>query len=213
MRVPEEEIELCCTKDFTRPVLRHVFYDAERKKLVAADGFMLAVVPVDCDHEESCMIPPEAIIEARKKKIDLEFDGEYVGLFGGDIKWRLGKGKYPDYTQIMAFSGPKPETHEATIALSAQKLITLNRAVTVEKNQSMELWCANRDAPIIIKSGESMGLLMPMNIGWRKKEKADLDAILELLKEVVAEKGDLYPDLRQRLAQYFGFPSQEGEGE
>lgn len=46
MRLPNTKIEGVCSKDETRPVLAHVYFDKDKQRLVACDGWIIAMVAV-----------------------------------------------------------------------------------------------------------------------------------------------------------------------
>jgi len=61
------EIELAASKDQCREVITNVQLDKENNCLVATDGKVLAIVPVETDTEDiSGPISPEAFKSARK---------------------------------------------------------------------------------------------------------------------------------------------------
>lgn len=61
------QIELCASKDDTRPSLRHAYYQPDKARIVATDGHRLAIVPVTVDPGDTAgYVTDDALKAARK---------------------------------------------------------------------------------------------------------------------------------------------------
>jgi hypothetical protein len=62
------KLEVCCSKDAFRTALTQPYFDADRSRLLATDGHVLAAIPVtkSSDDEKSCFISGKALHEGRK---------------------------------------------------------------------------------------------------------------------------------------------------
>lgn len=181
MILPETKIWQAASKDADRAILTAVHYDAKRKRLVAADGFMLAAVPV-CAHEDENMsanIPAEVIKQAAKlakRRADEPAlaigDGTATPFVANTDRWGepvpLVDGQYPDYNQVI----PRAERYKFAVALDAKRLLQLAEALIDNGGQGVRLYLSedgNSNSPIVVKpipigysDSGAIGVLMPM---------------------------------------------------
>lgn len=63
------KVEQAASKDAARPVLAHIYFDAERGELQATDSYILARVPVEVGLDEtSGFLPVDAVKASRKRE-------------------------------------------------------------------------------------------------------------------------------------------------
>lgn len=144
--LPYSKIENAITVDESRPVLSDVWFDAGKGRLVAADGFILAVVPVETeDSDMGGHIPLEAVKEARRNKgrAYLEAGEDYVTVpFNDDNRWTRPPWPFPDYDQIV----PVPDEEHVRITLDARRLMQLAEALCEEEHRAKRKGAVNHDA-------------------------------------------------------------------
>ncbi len=161
-------IEKAVEKNNFRPALVNVFLDCdeEQAKLVATDGHILAVIPVEATKEEAGLISPDVLKEARKaapKKSDqaeVTCNGT-LSLPDGRVYPRpeLQGLKFPTWRAVL----PKNDGHTFTIGLNAALLQRLADAL----GNDVVALTFNFDAPlgaIAVKGKEGHGVIMPVRV-------------------------------------------------
>lgn len=179
--LPDTKIEKAAVQKFDgRPVLNAVYFDAERQVAVAADGYILAVVPCECEFntdQKNVLVPLDAIKELRKvkanKTFDVSEDGKSVSFCSkaGNVTVETTDGHFPDYTRITA-DAKKPGTENTvTIGLSAKFLLRLAEAVSNDGDHiALTIQTDNLGSPYTVHSPshysdkDAMGLIMPYHI-------------------------------------------------
>lgn len=159
-----------------------MYYDAEGKCFVAADGYVIVVHPVpDVPESESGMVSTEYVtLErkfARKKKErpGVKFDGDCVQLVQADLSGSQVEGKFPDYQKILEDAHEPGDEGTVTIGLDAKKLYrlaqalqktgkheSLNMIITIVTGESHEPSQAMTVRPVDCGKDGPMGLLMPL---------------------------------------------------
>ena len=129
--IPQSKIEKAAGKGKDKPVLTGVYYDAKHKRMVAADGHIMAIVPVEADDEtQSCIIPASAVKDARKMgAINYKETGLHYPSKHGAVTVQPIEGNFPDYTQIIPAETAPGKPGTITIALDAKKLLRLAEAI------------------------------------------------------------------------------------
>lgn len=140
------KIEVVPPADGERLALDDVWYDEADKCLVAADGFILAVVPVEAeDSDEGGHVPLEAIKAARKATKGRAYleagDGLVSCPFSEGEEWERPGWPFPDYRQIV----PTPDDDYVRVTLDARRLMQLAEALCEEENRAKRVNGKNRD--------------------------------------------------------------------
>jgi hypothetical protein len=170
MIITKAQIHLAAAKGKDRPILNNVHYRADKRRLEAVDGFVLASVPValaEGEEPSDCMIPVEAVKEVQKmarvksKSPKLEIDGERVTASavpaypdgetanGPTVTYNLyTEGKFPDTDQI----NPPPSGLQHLVTLDVKRLYDLARAICEDDNNT-----ATADLFVNLYQGESKG--------------------------------------------------------
>lgn len=130
MKLPNTEIERAAADGDIRAYLNHVHLDVEGKCVVASDGMVLAMVPVEVDEEDTTgPITKDAIKHARKgaKKAEatiLANGSLRMPLAGVTLDRPTGEGTFPDYRRVLVTDEDLP-----TICLDADLLSDLASAM------------------------------------------------------------------------------------
>lgn len=104
MNVPQSKIHKVVSSDKSKFPLTEVYLDKEKNRLVAADGFIMAVVPVNeiGDAEAGGLIDPGAIELAQEHGAgQLVIDDDCISVLGTGWHVDRPQGQYPDYEQIL----------------------------------------------------------------------------------------------------------------
>ena len=161
-------IEKAVEKNNFRPALGNVLLDCdeERPQLVATDGHILAVVPVDATKEEAGLISPDVVKEARKaapKKADqaeITCNGT-LSLPDGRVYPRpdMEGLRFPQWRQVL----PKATGHTFTIGLNAELLQRLADAL----GDDVVALTFSLDAPlgpVAVTGKAGYGAIMPVRV-------------------------------------------------
>lgn len=170
MKLPNTEIEQAASTEKSRYTLSAVKLDVTNKRMMATDGHILAIVPVEVsetDHDGLLTI--DSIKQARKmhksaKNIsEMAVNGKFIVKAGSQqAEFELETGQFPNADAVIPkFAGP------ATITLDVEKLMRLAKAIK-EKNYGGErivsLWIKDANSGILVKGsddGDALGVLMP----------------------------------------------------
>lgn len=170
--------ELVCTKDQTRPMLAQPWLDMENERLLACDGFALAVVPVDVDETDfTGPVPVDALKMARKDRRGedltktIECGPENVQVQNGAGKLVLDReaGRYPDVEQIIPHA-LKTGADVTVVALDAKRLYDLARAICDTRGTAkVKLYIGKNTHPLYVEpvtteENAPFGVLMPVRI-------------------------------------------------
>lgn len=134
MKLPKQKIENAVGNDHRR-ALHHVHLNTQDRELVATDGNIMAIIPLEPDEEGSNdttgPIPVEAIKAARKHK-----DAEHLTIENGTVlvpgsamqlERPNGDGYYPDYRRVIPEAPASDQ--EPDIVLDASLLFKLAKAL------------------------------------------------------------------------------------
>jgi DNA polymerase III sliding clamp (beta) subunit (PCNA family) len=162
---------MATSEEESRYTLNGVLYDISKKRLVATDGHMLAIIPHEVeDADVGGVIPTDAFKEARKlakkakkRKTELailqEQDTITFSVEGlQSATFDSVKGVFPEYEKIIPKKIPP-----FTVALNAELLYKLAMALT-EESMIVHLHIAGPDQAIVVRPSaakDSIGLLMP----------------------------------------------------
>ena len=141
--LPNSKIEAACVSDKSdkeeRPILANPYFepvDETLGRLVAGDGFIIAVVPVVHQNDDEGPIPVEAIKEARRKQKATKSAEAFLVADGGVVHcpfqeephlYERPEGKFPHVDKI------KPDFHRGpvvSITLDVSLLARLAKALT-----------------------------------------------------------------------------------
>lgn len=169
MRLPKARIEEAASKEETRFTLRAVKVDVEKKRAMATDGHMLAIVPCEVsDSDKSSLLSTDSIkqiraMEKRAKSTPVTLSlGEKVSAIGrGETgEYDLVTGQFPNVDAVI----PKYDL-PVTISFNAELLYRLAKAMTATgDNLIVSLTVKDRESSILVKAGanpEAIGVLMP----------------------------------------------------
>lgn len=187
MIVPKQKVELAVgSNDGSRWQIRLVKYDVENKQLIAADGFILASIPVEPSaSDKSCLLQPEILTIAREHEMNVSTSesGAHVHSIGEFITFPVSD--YPDESKVVEQ------------AASAKHIFTLNmnllnRLTEVFDCQLVKFYYSpssdGKVAPILIRpvdSEEAFGIIMPAHVCGVYSDAGEYNAE-DVLDEVLA---------------------------
>lgn len=171
----------CVATDTSRPVLTYIHIDP-RGWAVAADGFVLCVVPVDIEKEEDeefegILAPAQlfktATLGKRVVSPFLEIDGTRLWTYDKDtnkVESPRGEGTYPNWRALLPeFAGRENQenpTSDTMLANLDSKLLSkLVKGLGLGKESRATLrQLGAREAVYVhaLRSPESFGLIMPI---------------------------------------------------
>lgn len=167
MKVPMHRVEAAVSTDPDRFTIRNVNLAGD--KLVATDGRILAVVPVEReDGDVDGMISTSAMASARqadKKSVRLSKKFATTRRKGHIVLHpREQEGTFPDWTLVPPKDDDKPVM---AIALDAHLLVKLASAIVVNpKNTAhvkIEIWDKDRPMRVTAMDGTgAFGIIMPV---------------------------------------------------
>lgn len=170
MKLPNTEIELAACTEGSRYTLKVVKLDVANKRMLATDGHILAIVPVEVsetDHDG--LLTVDSIKQARKlhksaKGIsEMSVNGKFTVKAGAQqAEFDLTTGQFPNADAVVPkVSGPP------TVTINANLLLRLAKAIQ-EKNYAgdhiVSLWIKDANSSIVVRGKESdasIGVLMP----------------------------------------------------
>ena len=130
MKIPNTKFDKCADPKGGRPNLREPWLDAAKARLVATNGHVMAVIPVEVDENDvTGHVPMDAVKAARKvTKRDpyLLLEATDANVYG-DRYPRGDLGKYPNVDQIIDHLDDGQG--EADIVLDAKLLYDLAQAM------------------------------------------------------------------------------------
>jgi len=190
MKLPRTKIWEAAATDKERPTLTNVHYNVEKKRLEAADGFILAVCPVEPDNKDKGGIVPVDVIKGamkastRKGKVPTmteTVEGFIAGVANNGTESIVGnsylpvEGQFPDVDAIT----PKGEP-EYVMTIDAELLYRLAMAICEDKSGGnkpllhVRLYKYSHTSPIRVEPGpqrlnrENWGLIMPISDGEKQ---------------------------------------------
>ena len=168
------EIELAASKDECRQVITNVQLDKKNNCLIATDGKILAIVPVETDIDDiSGPVSPEAFKNARKgvskkqrednAEINIACKQKELKVYGKNDVTTMQRPNmnlnYPNYKQII----PR---NEATIKIIFNPEYLLRIAKAIGSSESVTLEIVDELSPITVypnqKGNDAFGILMPL---------------------------------------------------
>lgn len=189
-------VEEAAAKDEPK-ALHGVYYDADNKVVVATNGYILAIVPVDADdNDQSGIIPYDVVKESQKaagRKNPAVFDMSEAGNGTVSFPGKVGKvicdtqdGTFPKYQQIVPeekhdYTETVPDRKEreqlgtVTITFNVNLLADLAKAMGVKGQIHMTIDLGDVNRPFLVKPGmganepRAIGAIMPMIKGYKSK--------------------------------------------
>lgn len=165
MKLPNAEIEKACATKDVRSYLNQPWLDVENKRLVATDGHIMAVHPVELgDDDTTGPVTLEAIKAARKTSGNAIIVNGRLEIEGVASFPRPDVGRYAQYEKVI----PKKPDREPDLAIDANLLLNLAKALNGkgQKPQGIMLWLPKKYGSAIYAQGKSdaVGVIMPMKI-------------------------------------------------
>lgn len=167
MKLPSPKIEAAVAdKKEVRVYLRTPHVDKERSRLVATSGYILAVLPVELDPDDTAgPLPLDAIKRARSAKVkDVTVNGAVI--VGGVTFPREDVGRFPDVDKVI----PAKPDREPDLVLDAGLLAKLAKALNSPGDRLsgvVRIWlAADRSSPLYVEPYNgpegAYGAIMPM---------------------------------------------------
>lgn len=178
MLAPKSRIDkVLCTEKGRMPVLQSALYDADKGKIVAADGFTIAVVPARENEgdDHSFLIPPDALKAGRGRRkadkytITHDPDTFTVTVENGDgsaATFPEQDGKYPDWDYVMREARPDDDT-EPTFSIDAKMLYDLATALCEKGSARVMVWVHSPTRALYVRplgdnASDHEGVIMPV---------------------------------------------------
>ena len=171
MKLPNTGIEMAVARGDTRDYLNHAHLDAENKRLIACNGNILAVVPVEVDEEDtSGPVGLDAIKAARKaagKKANATVivnNDQRIPAAGLSMS-RPSVGEYPNVDRILKGARPLGPS----ICLNPALLWDVARAVMPAnaKDQAIRIFLPETSQRAIrvesLNGSDAIGVIMPVH--------------------------------------------------
>lgn len=169
MKLPDSQIELAADDTTSRYTLSAIKIDVERKRAMAANGCILAIVPCvveDGDHSALISIDTVKKIRAMQKRaksvpVKVTTNGKVVATGAGETaEYELVTGTFPWADEVI----PKYEG-SATITLDVNLLMRLVKAMT-PKGEELIVSLTIKDAQsgVLVKTSknpDAVGVIMP----------------------------------------------------
>jgi DNA polymerase III sliding clamp (beta) subunit (PCNA family) len=169
--------KVCEHKDSLRTALTGVYFDKQRSQLVATDGHVLAISPVeDCKDDHSCIIPAKAYSETLKTKTPCittlsSIPKDIRAMQKDSIEiYKPIKEQYPRYEMVL----PKEGKPLFKLGLNAKLLYKLSQALGDDQltltftnhNMKDRNGYLTTDSAIKVTAldQDSTGLIMPMRV-------------------------------------------------
>ena len=169
IRLPFAKIELATGMEHS--ALANVYFDKEGGNLVASDGFILVVIPVEFEEEDvSGVIVPEALLAARENQGNLRLC-RHETVVGEESYDRSDD--YPDVNVVVA-KVLEEESESTVVSLDAHRLLNLARALLDDPKYDVygvTLEIRSKNEPILVRPyvrggglyhDKRFGILMPM---------------------------------------------------
>lgn len=179
MKIPKSKIELAASQEQSRYTLQAVKIDVERKRVMATDGHILAIVPLEqvSPEDHSTLISLETVknIRAMQKRakfpVKVSTNGKVVAeCLGERLEAEPVNGTFPNADAVIPkFEGPP------TISFDVNLLKRLSAALHSDTSkgrpQHVSLWIKDGQSPILVKSTseedkQAIGVLMPVR-AWK----------------------------------------------
>jgi DNA polymerase III sliding clamp (beta) subunit (PCNA family) len=175
MKLPEAKVELAAATESSRYTIQAVKLDVEKKRIMATDGYILAIVPCEVsDKDQSALISTDTIkqiraMQKRAKSIPVEVttNGKAVAVGAGETaEYELANGQFPNVDMVI----PKGEGYEGgcTVCLNADLLLRLAKALQPEVDKwtppVVQLWIKDQSSSVLVKCSknpEAVGVIMP----------------------------------------------------
>lgn len=160
----------CCAKNTARRDLQGVFWDSKRGRYVAADGWVLRVLPGSGPDKDLLILPENVpLTKAHLKGRDtVEVDVPESNL--------TDRGPYPDYNRFFqsALSGLEKSEKLGSLNLDLKLVVRFSKTMTPVKAAIPALFRFTRDdGPVVVfdtKTENCLGIIMPLKKG-QKNEK------------------------------------------
>ena len=180
MKLPSNKIESVASNQESRYCLRAVQLDVEKKRIMATDGHILAIVPCEVDAEDhSALIGLDTVksLRAMQKRskvhgtsipVQIRTNGKITATaMGESAEFAVAEGRFPNVDMIVKeVEGPP------TVSLSVELLYKLAEALHSNSIGSsnpghVSLWVKDASSAVVVKSTQSedkgaVGVIMPV---------------------------------------------------
>lgn len=169
MKLPVAKIELAAAKDGSRYTINSVQFDAQKKRMIATDGHILASVPVETEtNDHTCLIPLAAIAKIRKmgSKImaaNVECNGKITARdLDSSAVFEYGEGPFPNWEAVVPAEAP------ATICINFQLLNRLAQALGANPDRpTITLHVKDASSAVRVTceaNPDAIGVIMPCRL-------------------------------------------------
>ena len=156
------QIERAVSKDKARITLLNIHITEDRKRLVATNGQIMVVVPVElnkADDRGNGVIEPSVLVDARKKSkcndlLEIDLNETFKHIDNVNVPRSHEPEYFPNFEQVI----PKHPIIKSRITFNPKHLMSIVRAIGATDNITMEIQdkCLST---IILRNGDAFGLL------------------------------------------------------
>ena len=174
MRLPVGKIEQAASTEESRCTLKAVKLDVENKRMMATDGHILAIVPVEVDatdHSGLLSVDSMKQIRAMQRRsksipVNIAVNGKATATGKSETsEFELVTGQFPNVDAVI----PTGEKYEgpATVCFNVDLLVRLAKALGADEAHQgtiVQLWIKDASSPVLVKTSENpeaIGVLMP----------------------------------------------------
>lgn len=176
------KIEKAASTDDLKPGLQGVFIDAEEKRAVTTNGYILASVPVENAPEKNWFIPSNVFNEikkhtGKKEDVEIEFEGDEIAfeMLNKTVKMNLeNENNFPDYKRLIYHKDHKPflkiginpkQLLDLAEAFGNKESIVLNFYDDAKKDVETKYYAGSIGAESLNPDLNAFGLISPFNLG------------------------------------------------
>jgi len=172
MRLPASKIELAVSQEESRYTINAVQFDAEKKRFLATDGHIGAIIPASSVEPEdhSGLIATDTIKKLRAMQkplkggwLPVRMNGKVTAeAFGEKIEHKYVDGQFPNLDAVMPKFQGAP-----TVSLDAALLLRLAQALhesATPKTARVSIWIKDANSCVGVKiedSPQAYGVIMP----------------------------------------------------
>jgi hypothetical protein len=175
MKLPTSKIESAASKGESRYTLRAVQLDVERKRMMATDGHILAIVPVEvteADHSGLIGLDVLKSLRAMQKRaksvpVEVMVNGKVTAEGNGErAEYELVTGQFPNMDMVV----PKVATDApCTFSFNMELLVRLVDALKARdtgkyaSGRIVSLYVKDNNSAVLVKvaDSEGTGMIMP----------------------------------------------------
>ena len=174
MRLPVGKIEQAASTEESPYTLKAVKLDVENKRMMATDGHILAIVPVEVDatdHSGLLSVDSMKQIRAMQRRsksipVNIAVNGKATATGKSETsEFELVTGQFPNVDAVIP-TGKKYEG-PATVCFNVDSLVRLAKALGADEAHQgtiVQLWIKDASSPVLVKTSENpeaIGVLTP----------------------------------------------------